>query len=177
VQWDAYFSQCGASVGQPSLRAIVNRFSGVPGAIGLHAGLPAAEAFPITSMSYTLRDGTQVTIDNPETVRIPTHPQRLLAFLASCSTVVRSMVWLADRPHTKHIALCLSCFVRPGVGVLVQLAAMQQYSIAPMGHPPLAKWAAEHTKRQHSPPAATSTAITIGSNAALEVGISSAIIE
>lgn len=71
MQWDAYFSQCGASVGQPSLRAIVNRFSGVPGAIGLHAGLPAAEAFPITSMHCTLRDGTQVTIDNPETVRLP----------------------------------------------------------------------------------------------------------
>jgi hypothetical protein len=71
VQWDAYFSQVGASVGQPSLRAIVNRFSGVPGAIGLHAGLPAAEAFPITSMHCTLRDGTQVTIDNPETVSYP----------------------------------------------------------------------------------------------------------
>jgi hypothetical protein len=71
VQWDAYFSQVGASVGQPSLRAIVNRFSGVPGAIGLHAGLPAAEAFPITSMHCTLRDGTQVTIDKPETVRLP----------------------------------------------------------------------------------------------------------
>lgn len=38
-----------------------------------------------------------------------------------------------------------------------------------MGHPPLAKWATEHTQRQHNPPATTSTAITIGSNAALEV--------
>ena len=52
---------------------------------------------------------------------------------------------------------------------LLQLAAMQQYSIAPMGHPPLAKWATEHTQRQHNPPVATSTAITIGTNAALEV--------
>lgn len=70
MQWDAHMSQCGAGVGQPSLRAIVNRFTGVPGVIGLHAGLPAAEAFPITSMSYTLRDGTQVSIDDPETVRV-----------------------------------------------------------------------------------------------------------
>jgi hypothetical protein len=70
VCWDAYLSRCGAAVGQPSLRAIVNRFSGVPGSIGLHAGLPAPEAFPITRMSCTLRDGTEVTIDNPETVRL-----------------------------------------------------------------------------------------------------------
>jgi hypothetical protein len=87
VQWDAYFSQVGASVGQPSLRAIVNRFSGVPGAIGLHAGLPAAEAFPITSMHCTLRDGTQVTIDNPETVRLP-----VSAALNACSCCSTALV-------------------------------------------------------------------------------------
>jgi hypothetical protein len=61
---------------------------------------------------------------------------------------------------SEHLVLCS-----------LQLAAMQQYSIAPMGHPPLAKWATEHTQRQHNPPVATSTAITIGSNAALEVHI------
>lgn len=175
VQWDDYLSQCGAAMGQPSLRAIVNRFSGVPGVIGLHAGLPAAEAFPITSMSYTLRDGTQVTIDDPGTVRHPTasglrhcagvlrrKPPLMYAFkrhdLFGCMCCDRQIrqcqsIWQAVR----HICLCL------------QLTAMQQYSISPMGHPPLAEWAAAHTQAQHSPPAPTATAITIGSNAALEV--------
>ena len=43
---------------------------GQPGIIGLHGGLPAGSAFPITSLSFTLRDGTTATIDDPAKVCI-----------------------------------------------------------------------------------------------------------
>jgi hypothetical protein len=47
------------------LRKLVTTFAGVPGIIGLHAGLPPASAFPITEMSFTLRDGQKVVVDDP----------------------------------------------------------------------------------------------------------------
>jgi kynurenine/2-aminoadipate aminotransferase len=47
------------------LRKLVTAFAGVPGIIGLHGGLPPASAFPITEMSFTLRDGQKITVDDP----------------------------------------------------------------------------------------------------------------
>ena len=48
---------------------------------------------------------------------------------------------------------------------------MQQYSVTPLGYPPLQQWAAAHTAAMHSPPAgaAHQTCITMGSNCSLEV--------
>ena len=69
VDWPGQFSGEALDRSLPSLRVIISQFQGVPGIIGLHGGLPAASAFPITSMSFTLRDGTTATIDDPVKVR------------------------------------------------------------------------------------------------------------
>ena len=69
MDWDAHLSSEGAARAPPELRAIVNRFSGIPGIITLHGGFPPGEAFPIASMSFTLRDGTKVNVDDPAKVR------------------------------------------------------------------------------------------------------------
>ena len=52
---------------------------GQAGIIGLHGGLPAGSAFPITSLSFTLRDGTSATIDDPAKVRSFSHDGHLQA--------------------------------------------------------------------------------------------------
>ena len=68
VNWDGHFSAEGEKRELPHLRVIISQFQGQPGIIGLHGGLPAASAFPITSLSFTLRDGTTATIDDPTKV-------------------------------------------------------------------------------------------------------------
>lgn len=68
MDWLNHYSVEGAERSLPSLRIIISQFQGIPGIIGLHGGLPAASAFPITSMSFTLRDGTVSTIDDPAKV-------------------------------------------------------------------------------------------------------------
>ncbi len=65
VNWDEHLSAEGVAREPPTLRIIASRYTGIPGVIGLHGGFPAAEAFPITQLSYTLRDGTSVSIDDP----------------------------------------------------------------------------------------------------------------
>ncbi|EIE19767.1 PLP-dependent transferase [Coccomyxa subellipsoidea C-169] len=47
------------------LRKLVTAFAGVPGIIGLHGGLPPASAFPITELTYTLKDGQKIVVDDP----------------------------------------------------------------------------------------------------------------
>ena len=69
VDWDGHLSAEGEKRVLPSLRVIISQFQGQPGIIGLHGGLPAGSAFPITSLSFTLRDGTTATIDDPTKVR------------------------------------------------------------------------------------------------------------
>lgn len=69
VDWASHFSREAADRSLPSLRVIISQFQGMPGVIGLHGGLPAPTAFPITSLSFTLRDGTTATIDDPVKVR------------------------------------------------------------------------------------------------------------
>lgn len=51
------------------LRKLVTAFAEVPGIIKLHGGLPPASSFPITEMSFTLRDGRKYTVDDPVKVR------------------------------------------------------------------------------------------------------------
>ena len=68
MDWAGHFSRGGAERTLPSLRVIISQFQGMPGIIGLHGGLPAPSAFPITSLSFTLRDGTSATIDDPAKV-------------------------------------------------------------------------------------------------------------
>jgi phage I-like protein len=74
VDWDGHLSAEGEKRVLPSLRVIISQFQGQPGIIGLHGGLPAGSAFPITSLSFTLRDGTTATIDDPTQVRCLERP-------------------------------------------------------------------------------------------------------
>ena len=48
---------------------------------------------------------------------------------------------------------------------------MQQYSVTPLGYPPLQQWTEEHTRTVHNPPPGVpyKTAVNNGSNASLEV--------
>lgn len=68
VDYAQYFGQEGNSRQLASLRVLLSAFTGVPGIIGLHGGLPPADAFPFTDMSFTLRDGTKLHINDPAQV-------------------------------------------------------------------------------------------------------------
>ena len=65
VDWSQHFSEEGSLRQLASLRVLLSTFSGIPGVVGLHGGLPAADAFPFTEMSFTLRDGSKVVVDDP----------------------------------------------------------------------------------------------------------------
>ena len=168
MDWGSHFSREAEERTLPSLRIITSQFQGRAGVISMHGGMPAASAFPITSMSFTLRDGTTATIDDPAKVRPETPGQ--------------------GRPIRSGLSECFS-FASFGAGTrefgrwppatgtgadawpAPQLEAMQQYSVAPLGYAPLQQWAWQHTHAMHSPPRGASyeTAITNGSNASLEV--------
>lgn len=68
VDYSRHFGQEGNSRQLASLRVLLSAFTGVPGIIGLHGGLPPADAFPFTDMSFTLRDGTKLHISDPAQV-------------------------------------------------------------------------------------------------------------
>ena len=68
VDWAEHFGEEGRARQLASLRVLLSAFTGVPGIIGLHGGLPPADAFPFTDMSFTLRDGTKMHITDPAQV-------------------------------------------------------------------------------------------------------------
>ena len=68
VNYTQHFGHEGRARQLASLRVLLSAFTGVPGIIGLHGGLPPADAFPFTEMSFTLRDGTKLEIKEPEQV-------------------------------------------------------------------------------------------------------------
>ncbi len=68
VDYTQHFGQEGHARKLASLRVLLSAFTGVPGIIGLHGGLPPADAFPFTEMSFTLRDGTKMQISDPAQV-------------------------------------------------------------------------------------------------------------
>ena len=72
VDYSQHFGQEGQARQLASLRVLLSAFTGVPGIIGLHGGLPPADAFPFTEMSFTLRDGTKVEIKEPAQVQFST---------------------------------------------------------------------------------------------------------
>lgn len=71
------------------LRKLVTAFAGVPGIIGLHGGLPPASAFPITEMTFTLRDGQKVVVDDPAKV-CTQHPTS--GFYCSAPSLVKMQI-------------------------------------------------------------------------------------
>ena len=68
VDYLQHFGEEGHARKLASLRVLLSAFTGVPGIIGLHGGLPPADAFPFTDMSFTLRDGTKMHITDPAQV-------------------------------------------------------------------------------------------------------------
>lgn len=46
------------------LHSIIQRFSTLPDVVGMHGGLPPPDAFPFTSFSFGVCDGTTLTIDS-----------------------------------------------------------------------------------------------------------------
>ena len=46
------------------LSSLLFEFAGIPGIVGLHNGLPPAEAFPIESISLKLKSGRTVELDD-----------------------------------------------------------------------------------------------------------------
>lgn len=96
VNWGEHLSAEGAAREQPTLRIIASRYTGIPGVIGLHGGFPAAEAFPITQLSYTLRDGTSVSIDDPAKVGAALYA---CVFILSFNAVDRSWVRTLSMQH------------------------------------------------------------------------------
>ncbi len=68
VDYTQHFGQEGHARKLASLRVLLSAFTGVPGIIGLHGGLPPPDAFPFTEMSFTLRDGTKMHISDPAQV-------------------------------------------------------------------------------------------------------------
>eukprot|EP00891_Asterochloris_glomerata_P008351 jgi/Astpho2/8351/fgenesh1_pg.00122_%23_86_t len=65
VDWSQHLSEEGSLRQLASLRVLLSTFTGIPGVVGLHGGLPAADAFPFTEMSFTLRDGSKVVVNDP----------------------------------------------------------------------------------------------------------------
>lgn len=79
VDYTQHFGQEGHARKLASLRVLLSAFTGVPGIIGLHGGLPPADAFPFTEMSFTLRDGTKMQITDPTQVTDLIHRSLLIA--------------------------------------------------------------------------------------------------
>ena len=76
VDFSQHFGHEGQARQLASLRVLLSAFTGVPGIIGLHGGLPPADAFPFTEMAFTLRDGTKMEIKDPAQVQPYTAPAR-----------------------------------------------------------------------------------------------------
>lgn len=145
VDYTQHFGQEGHARKLASLRVLLSAFTGVPGIIGLHGGLPPADAFPFTEMSFTLRDGTKMQISDPAQVNYSLH-------------------------HSLHNA---GHYTGAGVpachsNLALQVAAAQQYSVTLRGYPALYEWVKKHTWALHSPPADHDIVVTSGSNHTIE---------
>ncbi len=55
IDWEARWSDIARRRHAPKLQAIVLRFFGQPGVIGMHGGLPPAEAFPFTTAAFDIQ--------------------------------------------------------------------------------------------------------------------------
>ena len=145
VDYTQHFGQEGHARKLASLRVLLSAFTGVPGIIGLHGGLPPADAFPFTEMSFTLRDGTKMQISDP--AQVAHFPHRSLHNAGHYTG--------AGVPaYQSNLAL--------------QVAAAQQYSVTLRGYPPLYEWVKKHTWALHSPPADHDIVVTTGSNHTIE---------
>ena len=84
VDFSKHFGQEGHARKLASLRVLLSAFTGVPGIIGLHGGLPPPDAFPFTEMSFTLRDGTKMHIAEPSQVTCSWRWCSTCAWVACC---------------------------------------------------------------------------------------------
>ena len=153
VDYSQHFGQEGHARQLASLRVLLSAFTGVPGIIGLHGGLPPADAFPFTEMSFTLRDGTKMQISDPAQVTLRAMSE-IQCFGDLPVLLVRSFrTQMSVQPCMFH----------------VQVAAAQQYSVTLRGYPALYEWVKKHTWALHNPPADHDVVVTSGSNHTIEV--------
>lgn len=70
-----------------SLSKFIFEFSGIPGMVGLHGGLPPASIFPFKSMKVQLEDGTWLDMSDKDKVHRPQH-QHCLRQHVHCTACV-----------------------------------------------------------------------------------------
>ena len=61
-----------------SLSKFIFEFSGIPGMVGLHGGLPPASIFPFKGMKLQLEDGTWLDLSSADKVHIQPHPEQIM---------------------------------------------------------------------------------------------------
>ena len=162
VNFDELFSKEACDRLMPGLRVLATAFNGLPGMIPLHGGLPPKEAFPLSSMQLTLKDGTTIDINDPIEVAIS------FCDTSSAGTCIWKLrcVWRPDTCNT-----CAICG-RSTRWCGMQVNAAQQYNLTLKGHPSLHQWVTEHTQELHAPGPGHETIVTGGSNYTLEACLS-----
>lgn len=68
---EAHLSKEGKARNLSSLSEFIFRFSGIPGMVSLHGGLPNASIFPFKSMKVELGDGTWLDMSGKDKVTQP----------------------------------------------------------------------------------------------------------
>lgn len=118
VDWAEHFSEEGRARQLASLRVLLSAFTGVPGIIGLHGGLPPADAFPFTDMSFTLRDGTKMHITDPAQVAAAQQYSVTLRGYPTLYEWIRNHAWAMHHPPsaTKH-----DCVVTSGSNITIEM--------------------------------------------------------
>ena len=115
VDYSQHFGHEGQARQLASLRVLLSAFTGVPGIIGLHGGLPPADAFPFTEMAFTLRDGTKMEIKDPAQVQPYTATtafktsdhSRVYSWLQNHCTINRHLMWQSNLLPVLSIDLLL----------------------------------------------------------------------
>lgn len=102
VDYTQHFGQEGHARKLASLRVLLSAFTGVPGIIGLHGGLPPADAFPFTEMSFTLRDGTKMQISDPAQVAAAQQYSVTLRGYPPLYEWVKKHTWGLHSPPADH---------------------------------------------------------------------------
>ena len=113
VDWNDHFGEEGRARQLASLRVLLSAFTGVPGIIGLHGGLPPADAFPFTDMSFTLRDGTKKHISDPAQVLNFAAALHTLRYAALERMLIAAITRLSDMLET---CCKLCCTMNPFSG-------------------------------------------------------------
>ncbi|KAL3147261.1 hypothetical protein ABBQ32_002752 [Trebouxia sp. C0010 RCD-2024] len=131
VDYSRHFGHEGQARQLASLRVLLSAFTGVPGIIGLHGGLPPADAFPFTEMSFTLRDGTKMEIKDPAQVAAAQQYSVTLRGYPALHDWVKKHTWALHSPPGDHdvlvtggsnatIEMLMSLLMNPGDTIMCE---------------------------------------------------------